>query len=607
MLKISLIRRLPTVSARSSSQIASSWLKYNQFGAQNLSYRATIYRMYSSDVSKKTPYLKQQSGNGYDKKHYEKPLYKKKTVVIPLMVTLSVGILFSVDNPVSTAIRHGGLVFKRIVVVAVATGRCFKLYWKTLNADYSSTEDYDIALCKCHKKSAEITLKAIESNGGVFIKLGQHIGALTYLFPEEWTSTMIPLQDRCPVSSYESLNEMFFKDTGNSIEETFSYFNPQPLGTASLAQVHLATYKETGQTVAVKIQHPSLEEFVPLDVTMTKIVLNMIDYIFPDYPLAWLSDELADSIFTELDFREEAKNGTKTQLYFRKFYKETALRVPTVVWADRRILIMEYLTGCRPDDLQGIDSHNISRAEVSACLSHIFNNMIFTPGVGLHCDPHPGNMAITALSKEEMKSRGASHNFEIILYDHGLYRDVPTEFRRNYAHFWLAVLDSNQADMEKFSIKMGVPDEMYRLFSAAITGRDFEHLTDITSKRSKAEIQNMTKTISTTEGFISDIMRLLHTIPRILLLILKTNDLTRYVDEKLASPLGPERTFLIMATYCAKTVYEEGEDCIRAKYNNSWNLRRVYEEVGNWWTYFWRTSQLTIYDFGMMFKMHQSV
>lgn len=536
-----------------------------------------------------------ESGNG------RKPLFRRKTVIISLAGLTALTLAYNFDDMLATASRHTGLVLKRITVVAVASFRCFKLYWKTLKKDYASPQEYEQALAQCHKKCALITLKAIEVNGGVFIKLGQHIGALTYLFPEEWTSAMIPLQDKCPVSSYESLNSLFLEDTGRSIEDTFSHFNAEPLGTASLAQVHRAVMRETGETVAVKVQHPSLKEFVPLDVLMTKVVLNMIDYVFPDYPLGWLSDELATSIFVELDFREEANNAMRTQAYFRRFYRKTALRVPTVLWAEKRILIMEYLTGGRPDDLNYLDSHNISRAEVSSCLSHIFNNMIFTPGVGLHCDPHPGNLAILALDSAEKRRRGARHNFEIILYDHGLYRDVPTDLRRSYAHFWLAVLDSNHQDMLRYSKELGVPDDSFQLFCAAITGRDYEHSADVTTKRSKQEVENMAHRIST-EGLISDIMRLLHTIPRVLLLILKTNDLTRYVDEKLASPLGPERTFLIMATYCAQTIFEEGKEKIKTRYQNRWSLARYYEEFQNWWQYFWRTSQLTIYDLGMLVR-----
>lgn len=48
----------------------------------------------------------------------------------------------------------------------------------------------------------------LEKNGSVFIKLGQHLAAMGYLLPLEWTTTFIPLQDQCPVSSIESIRKV---------------------------------------------------------------------------------------------------------------------------------------------------------------------------------------------------------------------------------------------------------------------------------------------------------------------------------------------------------------------------------------------------------------
>ena len=58
---------------------------------------------------------------------------------------------------------------------------------------------------------------------------------------------------------------------------------------------------------------------------------------------------------------------------------------------------MEYVSGERLDNLKYMEQNNIDPSEVSSCLSHIFNNMIFTPGVALHCDPHGGNLAIRSV------------------------------------------------------------------------------------------------------------------------------------------------------------------------------------------------------------------
>lgn len=421
---------------------------------------------------------------------------------------------------------------------------------------------------------------------------------MTYLLPAEWTETMVPLQDKCPQSTYEDICNLFKQDLKQDVQDIFSEFDQKPIGVASLAQVHVATLRRTGEKVAVKCQHPSLKEFVPLDVLLTQTVFNVVDVLFPEYPLTWLADELQNSIYVELDFTKEAENARRTAEYFASYINETALRIPRVVSANKRILIMEYIGGHRLDDIDYLDENHISRAQVSSCLSHIFNNMIFTPNVGIHCDPHGGNLAIRHLQR----SRG-HHNFEIILYDHGLYRHPTTEMRRDYAKFWLALLDSDDVNMKKYAVKFAnIKEEQFPLFAAAITGRsiDAAQSSDITKPRSDEEIRVMAKAI--TEGsLLGELMAILCRVPRIVLLILKTNDLTRHLDECLQSPLSVERTFLIMTQYCARTVYDEARQNINSTYRR-WSLSWVFNEILAWWQYEKRMKQLVLYDMGFWFR-----
>lgn len=169
----------------------------------------------------------------------------------------------------------------------------------------------------CHKRCAERTLRVLEKNGSIFIKLGQHLSSMSYLLPLEWTTTFIPLQDKCPVSSFESVEAMFVKDTGKRIDELFSSFDREPIGAASLAQVHVAVLQETGQKVAVKVQHPALEEWVPLDLALTRFTFSTLKRFFPEYDLEWLSNEMEFSLPQELDFRMEAENARRASDHFR--------------------------------------------------------------------------------------------------------------------------------------------------------------------------------------------------------------------------------------------------------------------------------------------------
>ena len=151
---------------------------------------------------------------------------------------------------------------------------------------------------------------------------------------------------------------------------------------------------------------------------------------------------------------------------------------------------MEYITGHRLDDLEFLDSHGISRDEVSASLARIFNTMIFSRDAPLHCDPHGGNLAIR---RNEGKKH--SRNFEIILYDHGLYRTIPLEIQRNYAKLWLAVLEKDETNMRRYAkATAGITDEQFPLFASAITGRDYRVITkSLSTPRSSEEKRAMSE------------------------------------------------------------------------------------------------------------------
>ena len=158
----------------------------------------------------------------------------------------------------------------------------------------------------------------LEKNGSIFIKLGQHLSSMGYLLPLEWTTTFVPLQDKCPVSPYQSIEDMYLRDTGRKIEQDFCDFSREPIGAASLAQVHTAYLKTTGRKVAVKLQHPALEEWVPLDLALTRFTFSTLKSWFPDYDLEWLSREMELSLPQELDFDLEGKNAIHAQEYFRQ-------------------------------------------------------------------------------------------------------------------------------------------------------------------------------------------------------------------------------------------------------------------------------------------------
>jgi aarF domain-containing kinase len=113
------------------------------------------------------------------------------------------------------------------------------------------------------------------------------------MLPKEWTDVMRVLQDQCDPTPIEDLERLFITDMGQDIHEIFDDFNPNPIGVASLAQVHVGRYKKTGQLVAVKVsrcisygrltlitsnlqlQHPHLAEFSEIDMETVEVAMGL--------------------------------------------------------------------------------------------------------------------------------------------------------------------------------------------------------------------------------------------------------------------------------------------------------------------------------------------
>jgi aarF domain-containing kinase len=109
---------------------------------------------------------------------------------------------------------------------------------------------------------------------------------------------MVELQKLCDkVPSYDS--KIAFatieKELGKTVVELFSEITPEPVAAASLGQVYKAVLRETGETVAVKVQRPAVLETVSLDLHLAR-ELGMLVRNIPG-----LSDRLDAGKLSALD------------------------------------------------------------------------------------------------------------------------------------------------------------------------------------------------------------------------------------------------------------------------------------------------------------------
>lgn len=97
--------------------------------------------------------------------------------------------------------------------------------------------------------------------------------------------------------------------------EIFNSIEPEPLGTASLAQVHKATLKD-GSVVAVKVQHPYVQGNAKVDMKTMEYLVKLMSKVFPEFKFQWLVDESKKNIPQELDFALEGRNAEKMAKMF---------------------------------------------------------------------------------------------------------------------------------------------------------------------------------------------------------------------------------------------------------------------------------------------------
>lgn len=136
-------------------------------------------------------------------------------------------------------------------------------------------------------------------------------------------------------------------------EELFVDFEPEPLGIASLAQVHKAKLKD-GTVVAVKVQHHFVRKNINIDLKWMEFVLKVMSKVFPDFQMQWLIDETKKNIEKELNFIQEGENSEKVAELFKNY---KWLKIPKIFWdySTERVLVMEYVNGGQVNDVKYIE------------------------------------------------------------------------------------------------------------------------------------------------------------------------------------------------------------------------------------------------------------
>jgi len=263
--------------------------------------------------------------------------------------------------------------------------------WLRVQRPLFGAESYADALGRRHRSNARLVERTIVELKGLFIKVGQLISILTNFLPEEFREGLEGLQDQVPARPTEQIVERLQREFGRGPDELFAWWNPVPVASASLAQVHEARLHD-GRRVAVKVQHADIDEIVRLDLTAIRRILGIVQMVTRVRGLESYHSEVRAMVLEELDFAREADNIRRVAVGLAA---QPMVGVPVVVpeLSTRRVLTTEFVEAMKVTDLAAFEAHGVDRTALAQRILGAYCRMIFVDGV-YHADPHPGNILV---------------------------------------------------------------------------------------------------------------------------------------------------------------------------------------------------------------------
>jgi predicted unusual protein kinase regulating ubiquinone biosynthesis (AarF/ABC1/UbiB family) len=237
--------------------------------------------------------------------------------------------------------------------------------------------------------------------GGVLIKVGQFLSSRLDVLPKEITAELAGLQDEVGAERFEAIRREIETEFGMPLAAKFLEFDPEPLASASIGQVHRARLCVADgdelpcPTVVVKVQRPHIKEIVEADLAAIQVAgrwLMRVKSIRRRVDVPALIEEFSKALFEEIDYLHEGKNAER----FASAFKGRAdVVVPGVIWTHttKKVLTLEDVSAIKITDYAAIEAAGIRRGEVAERLLDVYLKQVFEDGF-FHADPHPGNLFV---------------------------------------------------------------------------------------------------------------------------------------------------------------------------------------------------------------------
>lgn len=296
--------------------------------------------------------------------------------------------------------------------------------------------------------------------GPVYIKLGQLLSTRPDLLPPDYIEALASLQSDVPPIAWPEVEQLLNAELPYPMSEIFAEINRQPIAAGSIAQIHKATLIE-GDTIAIKVQRPGLEEVVEQDIALIKAIAELISgtKFGQSYDVVALAEEFGTALEEELDFRQEANHTDRLRqnLAQSPWFDANQLVIPQVYWelTTPRILALGWLEGVPllRADLQVVRATGPSigrdasaenqRQAVTTLLFRAFFQQYLEDGF-FHADPHPGNIFYL-------------QDGRVALLDCGMVGNLDPRTRSALIELMLAIISADTQRCAQLTLQLAEP------------------------------------------------------------------------------------------------------------------------------------------------------
>ncbi|HSN22817.1 MAG TPA: ubiquinone biosynthesis regulatory protein kinase UbiB, partial [Methylomicrobium sp.] len=284
--------------------------------------------------------------------------------------------------------------------------------------------------------------RALEDLGPIYVKFGQALSTRKDILPDDISDELVKLQDRVPPFANEIACSIIEKELGMSIAEAFAEFDPAPLASASVAQVHTAIL-HTGESVIVKVLRPDIEERIRSDIGLLYELARFAERFWSDARRLRAIDVVAEferTTLDELDLVREAANAAKLR---RNFENSELIYIPEIHWplTRQKVMVMERIHGIPVGEIEqlkvgGANFKVLAERGVEIFFTQVFRDNFF------HADMHPGNIFVDLPDK-------------YIAVDFGIVGSLSLSDQRYLAENFLAFFNRDYRKVAQMHVESG--------------------------------------------------------------------------------------------------------------------------------------------------------